>query len=102
MRGAKLIIFSDTKSFFTNYYIYNKNIWEHVPSLDEEESHDKNKDEEKKEKEAPLDLNYNIKELKSDQQEVDKSGENFLMEKSAVVAGRHRTARSGVLKLLSV
>ena len=70
-----------------------------MPSPDEEEPHDKNKDEEEERKEAPLNLNHSIEELESDQQEADKSGESFLMEGGAVVAGRHRTTRNGVLEL---
>ena len=100
MRGVELIVFNDTKSFFTNYRMHGKNIWEHVPPPDEEEPHDKNENKKKEGKEAPLDLNYSIKELESDQQEADKSGESFLIKKSAVVAGRHRIAGSGVLELL--
>ena len=99
MRDVKLVTFNDTKSFFINYRIYNKNIWEHVPPPDEEEPHDKNENKEKKGKEAPLDLDYNIKELKSDQQEADKSNKSFLIEKNAVMASRHRTIRNRVLKL---
>ena len=59
-------MFNDIKSFFINYYIYGKNIWEHVPPLNEKEPHDKNKNKEKEGKEAPLNLNYNIKELEFD------------------------------------
>ena len=102
MRGAKLIVFNDTKSFFTNYHMYNKNIWEHMPPPDEEEPHDKNENKKEEKEKAPLDLNYSIKKLKSDQQEADKSGESFLIKENAVVAGRHRTARNGALKLSGV
>ena len=102
MRGAELIIFGDIKSFFTNYCIYNKNIWEHVPPPDEEEPHDKNENKKKEGEEAPLNLDYNIKELESDQQEADKSGKSFLIEEGAVMADRHRTIRSEALKLLGV
>ena len=67
MKGAELAVFGNTKSFFTNYHIYGKNVWEHVPPSDEEEPHDKNKDKEEEREEAPLNLDYNIEELKSDQ-----------------------------------
>ena len=100
MRNVKLIAFSDTKSFFINYHIYDKNIWEHVPPPDEEKPHDEDEDKEKEGEEAPLNLNYSIKELESDQQEADKSGESFLIEKDTIVAGRHRTARNKILELL--
>ena len=101
MKGAELITFNDIKSFFTNYRMHDKNIWKHVPPPNEEELHDENENEEKKRKEAPLDLNYSIKELESDQQEANKSDKSFLIEKSAVMAGRYRTIRSEVLKLSS-
>ena len=71
-----------------------------MPPPDEKEPHDKNKNKEKKGEEAPLDLDHNIKELESDQQETDKSDKSFLMEKGAIMASRHRTAGSGALKLL--
>ena len=80
--------------------MYGKNVWEHVPPLNKEEPHDKNKDEKKEKKKAPLDFNYNIKELESDQQEANKSNKSFLIKKSAVMAGRHRITRSEALKLL--
>ena len=66
MRDAKLIIFNDIKSFFTNYRIYDKNIWEHVPPSDEKEPHDKNKNKKEEKKKTPLDFNYSIKELEFD------------------------------------
>ena len=99
MRGAELAAFGDAKSFFTNYRMHGKNVWEHVPPPDEEEPHDEDEDEEEEGEEAPLDLDRSIEELESDQQEADKSGESFLMEGGAVVAGRHRTAGSGALEL---
>ena len=71
-----------------------------MPPLNEKEPHDKNKNKEKEGKEAPLDLNYNIKKLESDQQEADKSGKSFLIKKNIIMAGRHRTVRNKVLKLL--
>ena len=100
MKNIELVIFNDAKSFFTNYYIYDKNIWEHVPPPDEEEPHNKNKNKKKEKEEAPLNLNYNIEELESDQQEANKSGESFLIKGGIVIAGRHRTARNGILELL--
>ena len=99
IRDIKLTTFNDAKSFFINYHIYNKNVWEHVPPPDEEEPHNKDKNEEEKGEEAPLDLNCNIKELESNQQEADKSGESFLIKKNVVMAGRYRTAGNGVLEL---
>ena len=60
-------MFSDIKSFFINYRMYNKNIWEHVPSPDEEEPHNKNKNKKEEGKEAPLNLDCNIKKLEFDQ-----------------------------------
>ena len=99
MRDAELIAFGDIKSFFINYHIYGKNIWEHVPPPNEEEPHDKNENEEKKKKKAPLNLNYNIKELESDQQEANKSNKSFLMEGDAVMAGWHRTIGNRALEL---
>ena len=99
MRGAELIIFNNIKSFFTNYRMHSKNIWEHVPPLNKKEPHDEDKNEEKKWEKAPLNLNYNIKELESDQQEANKSGKSFLIKGGAVMAGWHRTTRNGVLEL---
>ena len=72
-----------------------------MPPPNEEEPHDEDEDKKKKGEEAPLDLNYNIEELESDQQEADKSGESFLIKRNAVMAGRHRIVGSGALELLS-
>ena len=47
--------------------MHNKNIWEHVPPPNKKKPHDKNENKEKEGKEAPLNLNRNIKELESDQ-----------------------------------
>ena len=68
--------------------------------LNKEEPHDKNKNEKKEGKEAPLNLNYSIKELEFDQQEADKSGESFLIKKNVIMTGRHRTVKNKVLELL--
>ena len=99
IRGAELTAFNNIKSFFTNYHIYGKNIWEHVPPPNEEEPHDEDENEKKEREEAPLNLNYNIEELEFDQQKADKSGKSFLMERDIVVAGRHRTIRNKILEL---
>ena len=72
-----------------------------MPPLDEEEPHDKNKNKKKEEKKAPLDLDYNIEELESDQQEANKSGKSFLMKKNVVIIGRHCTAGNEILELLN-
>ena len=71
-----------------------------MPPLDKKEPHDKNENKEKEGKEAPLDLNYSIEELESDQQEADKSGKSFLIKKNIIMAGRHRTAGNKTLELL--
>ena len=70
-----------------------------MPSLNKKKPHDKDKNKKKKRKEAPLNLDYNIKELEFDQQEANKSNKSFLMEGGAVIANRHRTARNEVLEL---
>ena len=67
---------------------------------DKKEPHNKNKNKKKEGKEAPLNLNYSIKELKSDQQEANKSNKSFLIKKGAVITGRHRTTKNKILELL--
>ena len=73
-----------------------------MPPPDEKKPHDKNKNKEEEGEEAPLDLNYSIEELESDQQEVDKSGESFLMKRNAVMAGRHCIVGNRALELSGV
>ena len=70
-----------------------------MPPLEKKDQKKKKKNKKKKGKEAPLNLDYNIEELESDQQETDKSGKSFLIKRGVIMAGRHRIARNKTLEL---
>ena len=71
-----------------------------MPSLNKEEPYNKDKNKKKEREKAPLNLDYNIKELEFNQQEADKSNKSFLIKGGVIMAGQHCTARNKILELL--